>query len=181
MKPPGIIVTSLLFTIGYAGLFATRPAPPLQPVVERYAPPERVVALDEERVTRFLYGYAPVAAAARRLERDPDMPDSATLLDSKAREFGFSGYADWLDTGNTIMVTYHWIAHPQPQREVDEVVASVPAMANLSEADKADAIRDLKAGLARVENARPSPQNLAVIGRHLRSLKPFYTQWAKLQ
>ncbi|MEP7455143.1 hypothetical protein [Phyllobacterium sp. SB3] len=181
MKPPGIVVTSLLVTIGYAGLFVTQPAPPLAPVVERYALPEQAVALNEDLIRRYLYGYAPVAATARELERKPETVESAALLDAKAREFGFASYSDWLNINNTIMVTYHWAIHPQPKQEVDKAIAEVPTRVNLSEADKVSLINDLKTGLARVENARPTAENLAVVERHLRSLKPFYNQWAKQQ
>lgn len=181
MKPPGIIVTSLVVTIGYAGLFAARPLPPMAPVVERYSLPDQVAALNEETIRRYLYGYAPVAATARELERDSELPGGAALLDTKAREYGFASYADWLNVNNTIMVTYHWATHPQPKLEVDKAIAEVPTRVNLSDAEKSELINGLRAGLVRVENARPTAENLAVVERHLRSLKPFYNQWAKPQ
>lgn len=181
MKPPGIVVTSLLLTIGYAGFFATRPPPPLAPVVERFALPDRPVALSEAVVTRYLYAYAPIAALVRELDTGREPMERAAALDGKAQEFGFSSYANWLDTNRTIMVTYHWAIHPQPQQEVDKAIASVPTMVNLSEKQKTDVIAGLKTGLARVEQAKPSPENLAVVQRHLRSLKPFYNQWAPRQ
>ncbi len=179
MKPPGIIVTSVLLTIGYAGFFATRPAPPLAPVIERYILPEGAVALNEEIVTRFLYGYAPVAATLRELDGEGEASGRIAVLDLKAQEFGFANYADWRSTSNTIMVTYHWATHPQPQQEVEKVIESIPTMINLSEKQKSDAINGLRSGLAQVQNARPSLNNIMVVERHLRSLKPFYNQWAQ--
>ncbi|MDQ0998798.1 hypothetical protein QFZ34_003980 [Phyllobacterium ifriqiyense] len=181
MKPPGIVVTSVLLTVGYAGFFATRPAPPLAPVIERYQMPDRAVALNEEIVTRFLYGYAPVAAAQRELDEDDEASVRTAILDAKAREFGFASYADWLDTNNTIMVTYHWATHPQPQQEVEKAIASVPTMVALSPEQKAEAINGLKSGLAQIQNARPSLENIVIVERHLRSLKPFYNQWVRQQ
>ncbi|MHC1549347.1 hypothetical protein [Phyllobacterium sp. K27] len=181
MKPPGIVVTSVLLTVGYAGFFATRPPPPLAPVIERYQLPERAVALNEKLVTRFLYGYAPVAATALELDDDGEASGRIAILDAKAQEFGFASYADWLDTNNTIMVTYHWATHPQPQQEVEKAIASIPTMVNLSPEQKAEAINGLKSGLTQVQNSRPSLQNIVIVERHLRSLKPFYNQWARQQ
>jgi hypothetical protein len=39
-------------------------------------------------------------------------------------------------------------------------------------------IAGLKTGLAKVENAKPTPENMAIVQKHLRTLKPFYELWA---
>lgn len=178
MKPPGIVVTSFLLTLGYVGLFAAQPPAPPVPVVEPFTLPSQPVALSEDVVKRFLYGYAPVAATVLELDGEGEAEQRIAALDAKAKEFGFASYADWLNTNNTIMTTYHWAMHPAPQLEVDKAIALVPTLVNLSEQQKTDRINSLKTGLARIENAKPSPENLAVVERHLRTLKPFYNQWA---
>ncbi|MGH6862598.1 MAG: hypothetical protein ACRECY_20330 [Phyllobacterium sp.] len=179
MKPPGIVVASLLFTIGYAGFFATRPDTPPVQVIEQFTLPDQPVTLNEDLVTRFLYGFAPVAAAVREVDGQGEPTQRRAVLDLKAQEFGFADYADWVDTTNTIMVTYHWATHPQPRPEVEKTIALVPTMANLSQEQRSAMIADLRNGLARIENARPTAENLAVVNRHLRTLKPFYTLWAQ--
>jgi hypothetical protein len=177
MKPPGIVVTSLLLTIGYAGMFAARPGLAPEPVIQRFTLPDRPVALNDAVVQRFLYGYAPVAATVLELGSDGEPEQRLATLDAKARELGFASYRNWQDTANTIMVTYHWATHPQPQQEVEKAIAVVPTMANVSEKEKSEMIAGLKSGLARVENTKPSPENLAVVEHRLRTLKPLYNQW----
>ncbi|MCO4319630.1 hypothetical protein M8997_020795 [Phyllobacterium sp. 21LDTY02-6] len=177
MKPPGIIVTSLLVTVGYAGLFAARPDLPPPPVIEQYTLPQRSVALDEATIRRFLYGYAPVAATLRELEDEGDASARISALDAKASEVGFASFRDWADIATTIMVTYNWAVNPEPAREVDKVVTYVTKMSEPSDSEKAAMISGLRTGLSRVSNAKPSAANLAVVRRHLRTLKPIYNQW----
>jgi hypothetical protein len=59
-------------------------------------------------------------------------------------------------------------------------MAAIPVEMGLSEKDKTAMLVELKAGLAQVENAKPAPANVAVVNRHLRSLKPFYALWLPL-
>lgn len=178
MKPPGLIVATCFAALAYAGFLATQTPPPPVQTVEAFSLPDRPVALTEDMVTRFLYGFAPVAATVRELDGKGEAKDRTAILDKKAAEYGFANFADWLDTTNTIMVTYHWATNPNPRGEVDKAISSVPTMSNLSEKEKADLVEGLKAGLARVENAKPTPENLAIVQRHLRTLKPFYELWA---
>ena len=178
MKPPGIVVATCFAALAYAGFLATQPPPrPIQ-IVEAFALPERSVVLTEEMVTRFLYGFAPVASTARELDAKGTAEQRTAILDKKAAEFGFASFADWLDTTNTIMVTYHWATNPDPRQEVEKAISSIPSMVTLSDKEKTDMIDGLKAGLAKVENAKPTPGNLAIVQRHLRTLKPLYEQWA---
>lgn len=178
MKSPGIVVATCFAALAYAGFLATQPPPrPIQ-VVEAYALPERSVVLSEEMITRFLYGFAPVAATARELDAKGTAQQRTAILDRKATEFGFASFADWVDTTNTIMVTYHWATNPDPRQEVEKAINSIPSILTLTDTEKSEMINGLKAGLARVENARPTPGNLAIVQRHLRTLKPFYELWA---
>ncbi|ATU92027.1 hypothetical protein [Phyllobacterium zundukense] len=178
MKPPGLVIATCFAALAYAGFLASQsPVPPVQ-TVEAFVLPDRPIALTEDMVTRFLYGFAPVAATVKELDGKGEAEQRTAILDKKAAEFGFANFADWVDTTNTIMVTYHWLTHPDPRQEVEKAISSIPAMANLSDKEKTDMIEGLKAGLARVENAKPTPANMAIVQRHLRTLKPFYELWA---
>ncbi|MBB3235085.1 hypothetical protein [Phyllobacterium endophyticum] len=178
MKPPGLIAACCVFALAYAGTIATQTTPPPTQTVQTFSLPERPVALTEDTIKRFLFGFAPVAATVRELDGRGELAERTAVLDVKAAEYGFASFADWVDTTNTIMVTYHWAINPNPRAEVEKAIAEIPAMPNLSEQEKSDMIAGLRAGLARVENARPTPENMAIVQRHLRTLKPFYELWS---
>jgi hypothetical protein len=178
MKPPGLIVATCFAALAYAGFLATQTPPPPVQTVQAFSLPDHPVALTEDMVTRFLYGFAPVAATIRELDGKGEAEQRKAILDKKAAEFGFASFADWVDTTNTIMVTYHWVTNPDPRQEVDKAIGAIPAMSNLTDQEKADMIEGLKAGLAKVENAKPDEANMAIVRRHLRTLKPFYELWA---
>jgi len=178
MKPPGLVVASCIAALVYVGVVATQTPPPPMQAIQPFSLPDRPVALTEDMVKRFLFGFAPVAAKVRELDGHGEAAQRTQVLDQTAEKYGFSSFADWIDTTNTIMVTYHWATNPDPRPEVEKAIAAVPALSNLNDQEKADMIEGLKAGLARVERAKPSPENLAVVRRHLQSLKPFYELWA---
>ncbi|CAN7498828.1 hypothetical protein LJR231_003519 [Phyllobacterium sp. LjRoot231] len=178
MKPPGLIAACCVFALAYAGIIATQTTPPPTQAIQPFNLPERPVALTEDTIRRFLFGFAPVAATVRELDGRGEAVERTAILDAKAAEYGFAGFSDWIDTTNTIMVTYHWATNPDPRVEVEQAIASIPAMPNLSEQEKSDMIEGLKAGLAKVENAKPTSENMAIVQRHLRTLKPFYELWA---
>ncbi|MEK1890081.1 MAG: hypothetical protein AAAB35_21470 [Phyllobacterium sp.] len=178
MKPPGLVVASCIAALVYVGVLATQTPPPPMQAIEPFSLPERPVALTEDMVTRFLYGFAPVAAKVREIDGRGEAAQRTAALDQTAAKYGFSSFADWMNTTNTIMVTYHWATNPDPRLEVEKAIEAIPAMSNLNDQEKADMISGLKAGLARVESAKPMPENLAIVQRHLRTLKPFYELWA---
>ncbi len=178
MKPPGLIAACCVFALAYAGIIATQTTPPPTQAVQPFSLPERPVALTEDKIKRFLFGFAPVAATLRELNGRGEVAERTAILDVKAAEYGFTSFSDWMDTTNTIMVTYHWATNPDPRVEVEKAIASIPAMQNLSDKEKSDMIEGLKTGLAKVENAKPTPENIAIVQRHLRTLKPFYELWA---
>jgi hypothetical protein len=178
MKPPGLVAACCVFALAYAGIIATQTTPPPTQAVQTFNLPERPVALTEDTIKRFLFGFAPVAATVRELDGRGEVAERTAILDVKAAEYGFASFSDWVDTTNTIMVTYHWVTNPDPRVEVDKAIASIPAMPNLSDQEKSDMIAGLKTGLAKVENAKPTPENMAIVQRHLRTLKPFYELWA---
>ena len=178
MKPPGLVAACCVFALAYAGTIATqRTTTPIQ-AVETFSLPERPVSLTEDTIKRFLFGFAPVAATAREVDGRGEAAERTAILDVKAAEYGFASFSDWVDTTNTIMVTYHWATNPDPRAEVDKAIAAIPAMPNLSDQEKSDMIAGLKTGLAKVENAKPTPENMAIVQKHLRTLKPFYELWA---
>jgi hypothetical protein len=177
MKPPGLVVATCFAALAYAGFLATHTPPPPVQTVAAFSLPDRPVTLTEDMVTRFLYGFAPVAATVRELDDKGEVAERSAILNKKAAEFGFASFADWVDTTNTIMVTYHWATNPDPRQEVEKALSAIPSMQNLTDKEKADMMEGLKAGLAKVENAKPSPANLAIVQRHLRTLKPFYELW----
>ena len=63
---------------------------------------------------------------------------------------------------------------------LEKAIASIPSMPNLTDKQKAEMIDGLKSGLATVEKARPSAENLAIVKKHVSSIKPLYKQWTSL-
>ncbi|QND52662.1 hypothetical protein HB779_12665 [Phyllobacterium sp. 628] len=148
------------------------------PLIEPFSLPAKPVALNQDIIKRYLYSFAPVGALMKEVAGAAVAPEETAKLDKKAAEYGFKNFEDWGETTRTIMVTYHWATNPDPREEVEKALATIPTMPNLSDKEKANMIDGLKAGLATVENARPSPENLAVVKRHLGSIKPLYNQWS---
>lgn len=72
------------------------------------------------------------------------------------------------------------MTNPEPREEVEKAIASIPSMPNLTDKQKAEMIDGLKSGLATVEKARPSAENLAIVKKHVSSIKPLYKQWTSL-
>ena len=178
MKPPGLVVASCIAALVYVGALATQAPPPPTQAIQPFSLPDKPVALTEDMITRFLYGFAPVAAKVKELDGRGEAGQRTKVLDQTAGKYGFSSFAEWINTTNTIMVTYHWATNPDPRLEVEKAIDAIPAMSNLNDQEKTDMINGLKAGLARVENAKPTAENLAIVQRHLQSLKPFYELWA---
>ncbi len=178
MKPPGLVVASCIAALVYVGVLATQTPPLPTQAIEPFSLPQRPVVLTEDMITRFLYGFAPVASKVRELDGRGEARQRTAILDKTSADYGFASFADWVDTTNTIMVTYHWATNSDPRQEVEKAISTIPTMANLSDKEKSDMIEGLRAGLARVENAKPTPENMAIVKRHLRTLKPFYELWA---
>ncbi|MBA8904089.1 MULTISPECIES: hypothetical protein [unclassified Phyllobacterium] len=153
----------------------------IAPQIEPFSLPVRPVTLTQDIIKRFLYSFAAVGAQMKQeAAGNATSPEAAARLDRKAAEYGFKDFNDWGETTRTIMVTYHWLTNPDPREEVEKAIATIPSTPNLTDKQKADMIDGLKAGLEAVEKARPSPENLAIVKKHLSSIKPLYKQWTSL-
>jgi hypothetical protein len=167
-----------------AGLAVTAPVPSLAqtaPQIEPFSLPVRPVVLTQDIIKRFLYSFAPVGAQMKEeAAGNTATPEATARLDRKAAEYGFKDFNDWGETTRTIMVTYHWLTNPDPREEVEKAIAAIPSTPNLTDKQKADMIDGLKTGLETVEKARPSAENMAIVKKHLSSIKPLYKQWTNL-
>lgn len=168
-----------------AGLAVTAPVPSFAqtaPQIEPFSLPVRPVALTQDIIKRFLYSFAPVGAQMKEEAAGNAVlsPEATARLNKTAAEYGFKDFNDWGETTRTIMVTYHWVTNPEPREEVEKAIASIPSMTNLSDKQKAEMIDGLRSGLATVEKARPSAENLAIVKKHMSSIKPLYKQWTSL-
>ncbi|WP_288193348.1 hypothetical protein [uncultured Phyllobacterium sp.] len=179
-------MTLLRSTLFFIAVLAATPVVPsfaqTAPQIEPFSLPVRPVALTQDIIKRFLYSFAPVGAQMKEEAAGNAVlsPEATARLDKKAAEYGFKDFNDWGETTRTIMVTYHWVTNPEPREEVEKAIASIPSMPNLTDKQKAEMIDGLRSGLATVEKARPSAENLAIVKKHVSSIKPLYKQWTSL-
>ncbi|MBA8876348.1 hypothetical protein [Phyllobacterium myrsinacearum] len=178
-------MTLLRSTLFFIAILAAAPVTPsfaqTAPQIEPFSLPVRPVVLSQDIIKRFLYSFAPVGAQMKEeAAGNTATPEATARLDKKAAEYGFKDFNDWGETTRTIMVTYHWLTNPDPREEVEKAIAAIPSTPNLSDKQKADMIDGLKTGLETVEKARPSAENMAIVKKHLSSIKPLYKQWTNL-
>jgi hypothetical protein len=137
------------------------------------APPIKQMALTEKQVTGVLAAQKDIDAVTDKIpESDAGKPDAKiqTQLDSVAKKYGFSSFAEYSDVTDNISLVLSGIdpktkAFTQPPEVLKKQLAAMQSDTKMPPADKKAALEDMNAALKSTPDVQ-FPDNVTLVTKY---------------